>query len=138
MTKKQKQLEYETKSDFQFDDGSRGEYTIWEDRIETTCRRCKTQHQVSDKYAEKARTNNTLLENALCLNCYLEEKEIEKGLEKDEKRGYNPNAPRIGQAINLVILSGGKSPKDFGTKDEIKEKVVEWLELTDEIQEENG
>jgi hypothetical protein len=134
---KQKSLEYETKSKFNFRDDPEqfGEYTIWADRIETTCRRCKTQHQVSDKFAAKARTNNNILTNALCINCFLEEKEIERGLEKDAKETNYSNRAGVGQAINLAALTG-KHPKDIKNLDELVEAWIVFCE--DKQQEYNG
>ena len=91
--------EYETRCDFQIPDSEdRGEYTIYKDgTVETTCRQCKKQHIVSDKFAEKALTKNGILEDALCIDCWKKNKEV--GNETPDSRR---DQIHMGQAINLA------------------------------------
>jgi hypothetical protein len=92
--------EYETRCDFQIKDSeTRGEYTIYKDgTIETTCRRCKKQFVVNDKFATMALTKNEILEDALCTDCWKEDKKAEGTETQDNRR----DQIHMGQAINLA------------------------------------
>lgn len=148
---KQKPLDYETKCKFTFRDDPEkdGEYTIYSDgRCETTCRRCGTTFQVSDNYAKKALQNHQLLEFALCLNCFIEEKQVEKGVEQDlrmEKYGDKDIAIRVGMVANQTAQMICKlAEKDLlKGREGVDEAYDEWfdifwLKVNEKLKEYNG
>jgi len=92
--------EYETRSTFQIPDTEvEGEYTIYKDgTIETTCRQCKKQFIVNEKFAEIAITKNERLEDALCTDCWKKNKEVGAVETQDNRR----DQIHMGQAINLA------------------------------------
>ena len=138
-------------SKFQFrDDDEWYEYKVWEQegKYETVCERCKKkiEHTVEGAKSKKQRNRieaaiqdpDNFLLNEKCFDCYKVEQEIERGLESDEKRVYNPNAPRIGQAVGKAIdialalgdikwnLSRGELHWPKEKLDEYYEKVLEF------------
>jgi len=129
--------EYETRSTFQIPDTEvEGEYTIYKDgTIETTCRQCKKQHIVGDKFAEKAHSKNEILEDALCMDCWKANRGLERDMAKEERDIKYSRTARVGQSSNLFFLTGGKLPKDFGTAKEIEKGVGEWFEAISTLQE---
>lgn len=135
--------EYETRCDFEFPAGEdeepvRGEYTIYKDgKVETTCRRCHKQHQVSDKFAEKAKEKNEILENALCIDCWKLEQQVSKGQANMDREITIRIGMVANQTSNLLakLLARGKIEGEAA--DETYDKWFEfyWRKVNEKLEE---